>query len=650
MKLTPELDSLRFQKFRAPANSQERQLPFMVLDPGVFERLCCDLIYEIHNKGESDFSYKVMHIGVSGQKQYGADIIVRKDNDDGCEIFLFEVKRVEKYSLTLFKSTIDRFLSNYEIWNDKPTRFTIFVASELSADLINQFFYHIDTLGKNGIKYDIKMSTDIQRMLMHFPQIVYKYFNGLWVEQIFGKATLKSIENYNHIDSSDSASWDEYTDVIEDERDSEFIYQNEYVRLHCYLPHNDEMSSSCLVEMRSGRFSHVLITLSSEELLNNQFVGIGAPSDSGVRPFLLKSSVGQDLICDLGSCRIFLSKEEADCICQAFDKYWLIYKNRLDVVSNIRNSACFPVYRGSKNGVAMMRITRGLWSKMIQFSSDNDAFRSKGEWSIFDSNQYYLKIYNNPETEDLDPGYHSFIHPIETDDLSNAQTPDPYIVLVWRPIDSMSYIESDEMFHPRRRWDVLTTHNWLKDVFIPKVLNDEHSHGGEVSLWRPKKEASFSLSEDWGYSFLRPEVKDEFGLKRLEIIVTKSQLYFSLARNIYVPTEAFNRLFSVLFVIFENTKKLDFHYLNGNLSYLNAVDYKDLKVKVLQFSRENKDACDNYYQLDCIFRCACFCLQNSVNGMSNELAEHLCEDLGVLYSMAENQELIDSQLERLGCF
>ena len=46
MELPNYLKNFEIDKFRAPATDLEKDLPFELLEPRIFERFCCDLLYK----------------------------------------------------------------------------------------------------------------------------------------------------------------------------------------------------------------------------------------------------------------------------------------------------------------------------------------------------------------------------------------------------------------------------------------------------------------------------------------------------------------------------------------------------------------------------------------------------------------------------
>ncbi|MDO9052311.1 MAG: hypothetical protein Q7U37_00005 [Gallionella sp.] len=93
--LLPEyLRQIEIEKHPHPASKDETELPFNKLDPLIFQRFCCELLYnEFSQLDKSDGIVSVEPIGDSGQKQYGADIFVKRVTPSGEIYELYEVKR-----------------------------------------------------------------------------------------------------------------------------------------------------------------------------------------------------------------------------------------------------------------------------------------------------------------------------------------------------------------------------------------------------------------------------------------------------------------------------------------------------------------------------------------------------------------------------
>ena len=156
--------------------------PFQKFDPLTFQKLCRDIAaYEDHIKNANIF-------GVSGQAQYGIDVIAKKSNGT---VIVYQCKRFESITPKVIKNASDEFLKHYDTqWKEKKiTHFILFIACELEdTKLHKQKEEEKEKFAEKSIEYEIWPSNTICLKLSSHPNIVARFFQDSlgWIEKICG--------------------------------------------------------------------------------------------------------------------------------------------------------------------------------------------------------------------------------------------------------------------------------------------------------------------------------------------------------------------------------------------------------------------------------------------------------------------------------
>lgn len=409
--LLPEyLRRVEIEKYPPPASKDETELPFNKLDPLVFQRFCCEFLYnEFSQLDNSDKVVSIEPIGDHGQNQYGADIFVKKTGKTGEIYELYEVKRVERFSKSDYLDAVNRFLSNYLKWKVKPARFYVITASNLKAEDIAEWSVLVQKLSNHDVEYDLITPFKLNRSIRKFPALVYQFFDIAWVEKLFGKNARWHFEQFGIYNFEESPAWLKYDKPVEEEIGDSFVIQNEYVKVNGFLPTLRKNSASCLVELRNPRFSYILLTLKHSHLVETFFEGHYTPIESKQRKFLLPYE--GEYFCDIGNCRIKISSAEANAICQAFDRFWDMYSRRVEAIEMAWQSTQFEILSGLDQDVPLLTIKRWLWALLLEFSHAHDAHNAEGTWAIFDSCNAWLKYTRKKERKGLNRDFTRLLSP-----------------------------------------------------------------------------------------------------------------------------------------------------------------------------------------------------------------------------------------------
>lgn len=399
-KLPKKLRVLEFVNACAPADSVKgKPLPFDRLDPGVFERLCCQLVYGKYEDKSDDISIHM--IGEKGQAQYGADIFVQRDSEGESIIELFEVKRVERFYPSDYEKVIDRFVQNFDKWK-RPKRFTMIISSPLSAAVIQKWISKAEYELEDSIKLSIWSLDRLLEEIEEQMHLVFEYFDKSWVEHYCGAVGLYHFEKYGVFGFEESPHWDEYQDEYVKMSGEVFIVQNDHVRLQAFLPSFRRNGCSCFVVFRNKRFEHVLMTIEHEELLDTYFVGCGSPAAEGVRKFLIQSHANSnEYICDISNCRISLSSEEAEAFCAAMDIFFDAYSGSVLDLETAYESVDFPTYEEGLEDVPLLVLPLSVWGLVRRFINVYDVLDGDSDWHIFNSPGVWLNVFTRHKTNEM---------------------------------------------------------------------------------------------------------------------------------------------------------------------------------------------------------------------------------------------------------
>jgi hypothetical protein len=649
-----------------PSTCDDKELPYDRMPPGQFEKFCCELLQEEFKREDSSIKIiKIEPLAGSGHGQYGADIFVEKSNGNGTWFALYEVKRVKGFDKTDYKKALERFVARLPQWKLNIKEFTVLSSELLQSALIAEWKSGTSRTLAPNIELDIWSSWQLNEKVKHHPALVFKYFHRAWVEILFGKEGLAHFEKYGYYEFEESASWVNYMEPSQGEYADLFTVQNEHIKIQGFLPSLTKDSASCYVELRNGRFSHVMVTLNHRQLVNTYFQGYETPLDSGERKFLQEIFDQKGLwICDLGNCRITLSQPEAECLCDALDAFHKAYEGRLKDREETWKSRHFSLVTGMGSAVPLLMVKRRLLNLLREFACAHDAFDTNTGWSIFDASGAGLKVFTQKESAKYDAGYHVFIRPYRADSwFQDFSRPDDEVLLAWIPPSDMDLRRYDRKIGLRYYWDALTTFNWLKDELIPRALYWQQLQqkkspsllkriiGAERGYDAFQK--AFVI-EDYvsTYSYLSKNVDDILNISTAEqllSLVMRMRSHFAgHDGGIFVSEHDYRNLFEALGAILKFNNGVHFGYLYGNLNYLKADDMSSLIDAVFHHAGTFKKWCTNSFRLDCVMRCFISVLKTNTSNIDSIHISGIANLLLPLIAQMERLELLDRQIKRLG--
>jgi hypothetical protein len=662
VELPESYKQIKVSKFQAPTSSSESKIPFELMDPIMFELLCCDLIEHLLNQDLGKEIFDVQPISGGGRAQFGADIFVEENINSNRFISLYEVKRVKKYNLDSYLKTVQRFLDNYDKWGLKIDNFFLLTANDMSATEIAEWKKQATQLSDIGIVYEIVPKQLLNKWIKGAPNIVYKYFHKAWVEMFWGPRGLQHIENYGVYNFKESASWSNYKGIVHQCYGNSFSYQNEHVSIKGFLPTISENTLSCFVEFRNGKFSHVMTTLGSQQLIERYFPELDIPLDEidSYHPFLIKNSNSDEkrFFCDIGNSRLELSYIEVECLIFAMQAFKSEYIKCVRKIENEWRSSEFFCDSNTGEDIPLIQIKRGLWRILLEFANSHDSFNSESEWAMFDSCPGMLKIFTQVRNESMNAGYHSFIKPKRVDyTFSNYSHLDDEVILAWMPPRD-NVFSNDGAIGPRFYWDVKTAHDWLVYELIPEALAwaecKEKVKGFKwknvLNIFKRRKKQDIPYNpERYLSSFFRESVSKNISeiktSSELLNLVNKLQHFFNCSKSIHVDLKSYRALYLNLATVMKHTKlnKSHFGYIYSNLNYLDATDFISL-INALEAHADNsKSGCSNSFRVDCVLRSYQSCLEKGISNLNNVESNAIAEELKPLVQIMEEKELLVRQ-------
>ncbi|MDP1939899.1 MAG: hypothetical protein Q8K54_04485, partial [Gallionella sp.] len=518
-------------------------------------------------------------------------------------------------------------------------------------------------IARLDVQYDFITPSILNRNVRRFPFLVYEFFDIAWVEKLFGKNARWHFEQYGIYNFEESPAWLKYDKQVNEEIGDSFIIQNDHVKINGYLPTLRSNSASCLIELRNGRFSHVLLTLKHIQLVETYFEGHYTPIESKQRQFLLPSD--EEYFCDIGNCRIKISSAEANAICNAFDYFWDMYSCRVESIEKAWQSTQFEILPGLDQDVPLLTIKRSLWTLLLEFSHAHDVYDTEGGWAIFDSCPNWLKIYTREKTERLDSRFHAFIKPKSAKNLGiNFKENDDEVLLVWQPPGEWDLGLNNEI-GPRYYWDAETTHNWLTQELIPYAL-----------FWKKRitsrllPELAKRLSNERDFAVFAKELKldDLVWSHKSKVIndVTKvvdvgtlenmaSFLQYSYNGNhsdsVYLKANEYRNLYKALHMVLSCTNfdsnEGGSHYVLSKLDHLGAKSFDELLEAVRLHSLNSSEPCNNAFHIDLTLRVLSVCLRDFRSSLNNVEVREVAALLAPTLRNVSRIQLLERQKKRL---
>ncbi|ENK7427501.1 hypothetical protein AABF16_001869 [Salmonella enterica] len=597
-------------KLGPPVGKADAYLPLELMEQKTFELFCCELIKK-RLKIEDGEIVDTMTIGISGQSQFGADIFTHRQHGNQDVYSLYEVKRCKKFTKSHYISTVKRFNEHREKWQVNINEFYIFLSEKASAKLIAEYKKQEALFKELNIVHRLLDTELIHDWLknLYCPDLLYRFCHESWVSLFYGERALLNIKNYGLWDYNESSAWQNYTHPYEHINGDTYTLQNDHVFIQAFLPNLKGNPLSCFIDFRNGRYSHVLLTMSQNDLLNSAFEGAGSPPEAGVRPWVLKEPHGENYYCDIGNCRLALTLNETRSLCDAFDKFWRGYKQRMEEIDRICRTVDFSNSTPLGDNIHLITIPYWLWGRISIFCQHHDYLDTEGEWSIFNPVRERIMVFTRHKDEVMNEGHHVTL--LASRDPNYNRLNNHRVALIWQPpsrydIDNME----EDAIGPRNYWDALTTYRWLMEKLIPAADSwycanffPERRGWQRLPFRAPRH---ISCTSDDIYSNYQPEsnisVEQVDSKQSLLALLTELQDFFNIyTRRVYFRASEFEQLCDAFLFLLNKTTVNYWGYIRSSVGA--SQDERESVVTALQkYRRESTVYESNSSLYDYLFR------------------------------------------------
>ncbi len=166
-----ELRTLPTEVVGVPPEPLATALPFHLLSPEDFERVCLVVVEQI------DAIREARMYGVRGQKDYGIDIVARDHEDDHV---LYQVRRYQVFGSDDLREAVNGFVADRRF---SPKRFVVCVASPVMETDRREMVDELEVLREtNDFDIDLYDGRQLTKRLIRHPQLVRRFFGEGWVE------------------------------------------------------------------------------------------------------------------------------------------------------------------------------------------------------------------------------------------------------------------------------------------------------------------------------------------------------------------------------------------------------------------------------------------------------------------------------------
>lgn len=431
------------------------------------------------------------------------------------------------------------------------------------------------------------------------------------------KTSIKSEEEIEYVYdilSEDCNEFKEEKYVNKEDIARPYNYSRKRVKLQAFLPSYRECQSSCLFIFRTLSIRGCMITLDNKQIINQLFRGINTKPEHGLRGFIPHSDSNGGYYIQLGNNRFILNAEETDELCSIIDDF---VKEYLDSLIEVEKKLQTINFIKSKNdGYKLIRIDNVLWRKIVDFAKKNDAFNSSGEWSVFEPNEYMLKVYTQDHYK-YGSGYHAIIH-LERDFdkiLNNYFVADNKIWLVWKPYFTIHKNEDISVINDKEYWSTNKVIEWLTEELIPRVIYEDSvcsNIWGKLKISYDDFIKNFDISNyaDTDNIFLIEDQSYINNCKKILEIIEVLQSFFSTYETIFLKKEELKNIYLALLMIINKSKKVEISYISGNLGFEKVITEEDLIGEINEYIQNTNDTKVGSFTIDTTLRCMQVCLRD----------------------------------------
>lgn len=627
------MQSSQFNENFGPVGEDDYTLPYSRLKPSVFESFCQELIERSLIKKNTNYTVEVHSTGRLGQEQGGGDFIVTRHYRDNYYHELYEVKRREQFTPSLYREVINEFQERLNSWERKISTFYIMLSKPAGKRILVEYKHHQNRLDQFGINHQIIDSEAIDKLMKEVkdPVLLKKYFGELWVERFYGLSAVYQLKQGGIYHHSEMDYWKDFKKREENLSGNIFTLINEHVYFQSFLPKLGDNSFSCFINLRVRHYNQPLLTLSQTFMLKNAFVGTDTPIELGHRPWITPHYKDDDkYFCDLQNCRVFLSKEVVIAICDAFDSLWQQYKKSLQEIETIYQSTNFDsyYYNYNKEYVPLMRIPFWLWNRIITFCEYHNYLNSQNEWSIFVPQKNAIIILNNQNSK-IFLGKQVTIRAVRSTNHYDIYNND--IFLLWKaPSNTFHTLSLNDLIEPNNYTDALTTHHWLMDTFLPYVhlWFEKYVFPSKHYLFFKRKIKPLNKNNISSFYNIQSKMTTNMtnDSNTLHNLLYKLQYFYSCNSNNYFSEEQICSLYHVLLLLIANSEVSSWRDICSYIR-VSGDTYEQTKEAIEKTIQETLQTDTTFVNIniniDFIFRAMIVCYQNKEPNLSQLNIKHI---------------------------
>ena len=436
--------------------------------------------------------------------------------------------------------------------------------------------------------------------------------------------------------------------------EQDYLYRHGKVSLQAFIPYGFDFDISCLITFELRDAKNCLLTPDQKTILTSLFTGYKTKPTSRLRKWFV-SAFDQAFYIQIGDARLKVPADVLVDLSMILDDLYEVYCSRLRMLESKLRSRAFSASMQYREGFRLIRIKRSLWYHIQAFAHANEAHQTSGEWAIFGSDNYSLRVYLKDKK--LFYSGNIIISPESDIGYTNYKTYDDEVILTWNSLPPEKYNRSDILDYVPSVEDV---YDWLVNVLIPKVVyehNQTHNHTqSNKRLWRRRRPeqfndflAIFSVQDYICADYRHPLFKDEGSDSKRHIytLAVNLQAFFHNNDDVFLDAEGLMKLYEGVMLLFSDISDMDLNYIYGNLNDLpiegvitkpKLIEAIDKKILSINESIENASI------IDFILRCYVTMLRGNSERIDNETARKIMFCLNDLF---DRKDCLDLKFRRL---
>jgi hypothetical protein len=421
------------------------------------------------------------------------------------------------------------------------------------------------------------------------------------------------------------------------------------VRLEARLPTLKRPSGSCRIEFRSLRVRNTVVTLDHAHIVHRLFDGLYTAPEHTLRGFMAQPPRGDSCQVVLGHTRLPLKSDELRELCDIIDDFGAEYVRALQEIDDLLAAHKFSRSKEYSRGYRLVRVSRILWERMVDFACKHDAGAGRTPWHMFDRNRYSIKAFNSTRTDKYDDDYHMFFHPEPVSDDY------PWSDEVWVVAEVLTPLGAGPVtIDPRRYWDVMTGYSWLTREFIPEVvayygLKSTGDSALRKPIWTriaaglevgPRKKRHLFYED--GQQPVCPLPTAARSLDLLLEYVEYLQYSFHRAGSVYLTTDEVQDLYAAVALCLQRTGELDYPYIRGKLPFkVEGLADEAIVDMVLWHAKRDEGAVFSRLAVDCTLRCLVVALRDGQPHLNSSEMQQIARWLSPLRDWVLREQLLE---------